>query len=135
MKPVLRVFAAVLPLALAASPALAQRSDQLELGGYASFTLFDRAFLFWNKFRGGTAGLHYFSRRRPQRSGGPATQYQWYWGATGGAFVSKPNKMGYTYGPIVGGHWLITARRTALYVAYAQAIFLGDGQASIAGPG
>jgi len=45
MKPVLRVFAAVLPLALAASPALAQRSDQLELGGYASFTRFDRAFL------------------------------------------------------------------------------------------
>src|SRR5258708_33068619 len=43
--------------------------------------------------------------------------------------------MGYTYAPIVGGHWLITARRTALYVAYEQAIFLGDDQAAIADPG
>jgi hypothetical protein len=251
MKPVLRVFAAVLPLALAASPALAQRSDQLELGGYASFTRFDRAFALGNKFGGGarlgyfltnrvsleiegnyagttnitsaqpatmqvaaaslvlnygsgrnmfyilggysrlvfgkdppyhfidnglhggvgdriflsdklalrlegraiwspktnfptgtwggqvigTAGLSYFLSQPQQRSGRPATQYQWYWGAQGGAFVSKTNKMGYTYDPIVGGHWLITARRTALYVAYEQAIFLGDDQASIADPG
>ena len=250
MKPVLRVFAAVLPLALAASPALAQRSDQLELGGYASFTRFDRAFLLGNQFGGGarlgyfltnrvsleiegnyasttnkisaqpatmqvagaslvlnygsgrnmfyilggfsrlvfgkdppysfidngvhggvgdriflsdklalrlegraiwspktnfpggtwggqvvgTAGLSYFLSQPQQRSGRPATQYQWYWGAQGGAFVSKTNKMGYTYDPIVGGHWLITAKRTALYVAYEQAIFLGDDQAVIQDP-
>src|SRR5216684_6793402 len=251
MKPVLRVFVAVLPLALAASPALAQRSDQLELGGYASFTRFDRAFLLGKQFGGGarlgyfltnrvsleiegnyagttniisaqpatmqvaaaslvlnygsgrnmfyvlggysrlvfgkdppyhfidnglhggvgdriflsdklalrlegraiwspktnfptgtwggqvigTAGLSYFLSQPTQRSGRPATQYQWYWGAQGGAFVSKTNKMGYTYDPIVGGHWLITARRTALYVAYEQAIFLSAAQAVMFDPG
>jgi len=250
MKPVLRVFAAVLPLALAGRPALAQRSDQLELGGYASFTRFDRAFLLGNQFGGGarlgyfltnrvslevegnyasttnintaqpatmqvaaaslvlnygsgrnmfyilggysrlvfgkdppynfidnglhggvgdriflsdkvalrlegraiwspktnyptgtwggqvigTAGLSYFLSQPQQRSGRPATQYQWYWGAQGGAFVSKTNTMGYTYDPIVGGHWLITAKRTALYVAYEQAIFLGNDQAVIQDP-
>ncbi len=63
MKPVLRAFAAVLPLALAASPALAQRSDQLELGGYASFTRFDRAFQLGNQFGGG-ARLGYFLSNR-----------------------------------------------------------------------
>ncbi|HYR31318.1 MAG TPA: hypothetical protein VEO93_05310, partial [Gemmatimonadales bacterium] len=63
MNPVLRVFAAVLPLALAASPALAQRSDQLELGGYASFTRFDRAFLLGKQFGGG-ARLGYFLTNR-----------------------------------------------------------------------
>jgi hypothetical protein len=250
MKPVLRVFAAVLPLALAAGSALAQRSDQLELGGYASFTRFDRAFLLGNQFGGGarlgyflnnrvsleiegnyasttninsaqpatmqvaaaslvlnygsgrnmfyilggfsrlvfgkdppynfmdnglhggvgdriflsdkvalrlegraiwspktnyptgtwggqvvgTAGLSYFLSQPQQRNGRPATQYQWYWGAQGGAFLSKTNVQGYTYDPIVGGHWLITAKRTALYVAYEQAIFLGDDQAVIQDP-
>lgn len=250
MKPVLRVFAAVLPLALAASPALAQRSDQLELGGFASFTRYDRAFLLKNQFGGGarlgyflnnrvslevdagysnpsqlnsgqsvkmqsagfslllnyptgkgefyllggysrqvfgdsgnynfienavqggvgarlllspklalrvegralytpktnyppgtwagqvigSAGISYFLSQPQQRSGRPATQYQWYWGAQGGAFVSKTNLQGYTYDPIIGGHWLITAKRTALYVAYEQAIFLGDDQAVIADP-
>ncbi len=250
MKPVLRVFAAVLPFALAAGPALAQRSDQLELSGYGSFTRYDRAFRLKNQFGGGarlgyflnnrvslevegnyssttnkftaqpvtmqvasaslvlnygsgrnmfyilggysrlvfgkdppynfidnglhggigdrialsdkvalrlegrviwspktnysggtwggqvigTAGLSYFLSQPQQRSGRPATQYQWYWGAQGGAFVSKTNTMGYTYDPIIGGHWLITAKRTALYVAYEQAIFLGDDQAVIEDP-
>src|ERR1041384_8745143 len=63
MKPFLRVLAAVLPLALAASPALAQGADQLELGGYASFTRFDRAFLLGNQFGGG-ARLGYFLTNR-----------------------------------------------------------------------
>ena len=251
MKPVLRVFATVLPLALAASPLLAQRSDQLELGGYASFTRYDRAFGLGNQFGGGarlgyfinnrvslelegnyssttnnitaqlatmqvasaslvlnypagnrnlfyvlggysrlvfgkdppykfiddglhgavgdriflsdklalrlearaiwspktnfptgtwggqiigTAGLSYFLSQPQQRSGRSATQFQWYWGAQGGAFISKTNKMGSTYDPIFGGHWLITAKRTALYVAYEQAVFLGDDQAVIADP-
>ncbi|OLB50943.1 MAG: hypothetical protein AUI08_04140 [Gemmatimonadetes bacterium 13_2_20CM_2_65_7] len=40
----------------------------------------------------------------------------------------------YVYDPIVGGHWLIKSRRTALYVAYEQAIFLTAAQTVIFDP-
>src|SRR6266496_3511890 len=251
MKPVSRFLTSVLLLGLLAGPAVAQRAEQIEIGGFASFTRYDRAFLLSNQIGGGvrigyytsnrvgieleggyqnpinlsktqtatlslasaslvlnfpygnknefyllggytrltfgdaapysftdnglhgafgdrlffnqhwalrlegraiwspktnyptgtwggqvigTAGLSYFLSQPRQRNGRPATQYQWYWGAQGGAFVSKTNTMGYTYDPIVGGHWLITAKRTALYVAYEQAIFLSDAQAVIFDP-
>ncbi len=70
----------------------------------------------------------------PQQGRGWNKNYQWYWGAQGGAFVSKTNTEAYAYDPIVGGHWLITARRTALYVAYEQAMFLADAHAVIFDP-
>jgi len=82
----------------------------------------------------GGAGLSYFFIP-PQQGRGFNRQYQWYWGAQGGAFISKTNTQPYVYDPIVGGHWLITARRTALYVAYEQALFLSDAQAVIFDPG
>ncbi|HEY3220120.1 MAG TPA: outer membrane beta-barrel protein [Gemmatimonadales bacterium] len=82
----------------------------------------------------GAAGLSYFFIP-PQQGRGFGRQYQWYWGAQGGAFVSKTNTQPYVYDPIIGGHWLITARRTALYVAYEQAIFLSDANAVIFDPG
>jgi hypothetical protein len=91
----------------------------------------------------GSAGLSYFFVP-PQQGRGFNKQYQWYWGAQGGAFVYKTNVDPYYYDPVVGGHWLITARRTALYVAYEQAVFLNDANAvmfdpnssaSSAGPG
>lgn len=81
----------------------------------------------------GTAGLSYFFIP-PQQGRGFSKQYQWFWGAQGGAFISKTNTQTYVYDPIVGGHWLITARRTALYVAYEQAIFLSDANAVIFDP-
>ncbi|MEX2155388.1 MAG: outer membrane beta-barrel protein [Gemmatimonadales bacterium] len=81
----------------------------------------------------GAAGASYFFIP-PQQGRGFARQYQWYWGAQGGAFLSKTNTQPLVYDPIVGGHWLITARRTALYVAYEQAIFLTDAQAVIFDP-
>src|SRR6266496_3444778 len=81
----------------------------------------------------GDAGLSYYFIP-PQQGRGFSRQYQWYWGAQGGAFISKTNTQPYVYDPIVGGHWLITARRTALYVAYEQAIFLSDAQAVIFDP-
>jgi opacity protein-like surface antigen len=81
----------------------------------------------------GGAGLSYFFIP-PQQGRGFGRQYQWYWGAQGGAFLSKTNTQPLVYDPIVGGHWLITARRTALYVAYEQAIFLSDAQAVIFDP-
>jgi opacity protein-like surface antigen len=82
----------------------------------------------------GNAGVSYFFIP-PQQGRGWNKDYQWYWGAQGGAFISKTNTQPYVYDPIVGGHWLITARRTALYVSYEQAIFLADAQAVIYDPG
>ena len=71
----------------------------------------------------------------PQQGRGFNTNFQWYWGAQGGFFLSKTNVEPYAYDPIVGGHWLITSRRTALYVAYEQALFLSDAHAVIYDPG
>jgi len=82
----------------------------------------------------GSGGVSYFFVP-PQQGRGFARDYQWYWGAQGGAFVYKTNSQPYYYDPVVGGHWLITARRTALYVAYEQALFLTDAQAVIFDPG
>ncbi len=81
----------------------------------------------------GSAGVSYFFVP-PQQGHGFNKQYQWYWGAQGGAFVYKTNTQPHFYDPLVGGHWLITARRTALYVAYEQALFLTDAQAVIFDP-
>ena len=92
---------------------------------------------FKNAFTGevqGSLGASYFFIP-PQQGRGWNKDYQWYWGAQGGAFVSKTNTQPLVYDPIVGGHWLITARRTALYVAYEQAFFLTDAQAVIFDPG
>ncbi|MFN2570413.1 MAG: outer membrane beta-barrel protein [Gemmatimonadales bacterium] len=91
---------------------------------------------FSNAFVGqvqGSVGASYFFIP-PQQGRGWNTNFQWYWGAQGGAFISKTNTQPLVYDPIVGGHWLITSRRTALYVAYEQAIFLSDAQAVIFDP-
>ena len=92
---------------------------------------------FSNAFTGevqGSLGASYFFIP-PQQGRGFNTNFQWYWGAQGGAFVSKTNTQPLVYDPIVGGHWLITSRRTALYVAYEQAFFLSDANAVIFDPG
>ena len=81
----------------------------------------------------GSLGASYFFVP-PQQGRGWNKNYQWYWGAHGGAFVSKTNTEEYAYDPVVGGHWLITARRTALYVAYEQVMFLADAHAVIFDP-
>jgi hypothetical protein len=87
----------------------------------------------WTGQFNGSAGLSYFWIP-PHQGRGFDKRYQWYWGAQGGAFISKTNLETYVYDPIVGGHWLITAKRTALYVAYEQAIFLSDAHAVIFDP-
>ena len=48
-------------------------------------------------------------------------QKKWYWGAQGGAFLFKAggNQTGYS----AGGHWFITAGRSALYLAFDQLFF------------
>jgi hypothetical protein len=90
-----------------------------------------------NAFTGevqGSLGASYFFIP-PQQGRGFNTQFQWYWGAQGGFLLSKTNTQPYVYDPMVGGHWLITSRRTALYVAYEQAFFLTAAQAVIYDPG
>jgi len=67
-----------------------------------------------------------------ERLGG--RHYKWYWGGQGGVLSFQTNAQGYTFGPVIGGHWLITARRTALYVAYEQAYFFNDANAIITDP-
>jgi len=61
--------------------------------------------------------------------------FQWYWGAQGGGFYYHTNLQPSYVDPILGAHWLITAKRTALYMSYEQAVFLTDASAAVADPG
>jgi len=81
----------------------------------------------------GSVGASYFFIP-PQQGRGFNTNFQWYWGAQGGAFASKTNVQPLVYDPVVGGHWLIKSRRTALYVAYEQSFFLSEATAVIQDP-
>jgi Outer membrane protein beta-barrel domain len=82
----------------------------------------------------GSLGASYFFIP-PQQGRGFNTNFQWYWGAQGGAFASKTNTQPLVYDPIVGGHWLVKSRRTALYVSYEQSFFLSEATAVIRDPG
>ena len=53
MKRLVQLLAGVAAIAIAVSPAAAQRSDNLEFNGFGSFWRFDRAFLLKNTFGGG----------------------------------------------------------------------------------
>jgi hypothetical protein len=46
-------------------------------------------------------------------------QHQWYWGVKGGVTSMSLPSSGTVFDPAFGGEWMITARRTALYVAYS----------------
>ena len=81
----------------------------------------------------GSLGASYFFIP-PRQGQGFNTNFQWFWGAQGGAFVSKTNTEPYVYDPMIGGHWLITSKRTALYVAYEQAFFLSTANTVIFDP-
>ncbi len=48
-------------------------------------------------------------------------QNKWYWGAQGGAYLFSAN--GSQVGFSAGGHWFITAGRSALYLAFDQLFF------------
>ena len=81
--------------------------------------------------------------RRPQGGGQPGPSYEnrasdwahkWYWGAQGGLLVFKTNFNSYSFEPTFGGHWLITGRKTALYVAYEQSFFLSERHATLVEP-
>jgi len=70
---------------------------------------------------------------KPPRVGGPTYEHRagdwahkWYWGGQGGMFVFRTNFDGISFEPTFGGHWLVTGKRTALYVAYEQSFFLSE---------
>ncbi len=51
-------------------------------------------------------------------------QHKWFWGAQGGLMrFETPTAAGWQDAPTVGGHWLITGGRSALYVAFDQVLF------------
>src|SRR6266702_2092067 len=60
--------------------------------------------------------------------------HKWYWGAQGGLFVFRTNFDSYSFEPTFGGHWLITGKKTALYVAFEQSFFLSARHATILEP-
>ena len=46
-------------------------------------------------------------------------QYQWFWGAKAGVTSMELPSSGTVFSPAFGGEWMITARRTALYLSYS----------------
>src|SRR5437867_5483137 len=83
----------------------------------------------------GTAGLSYFTAKgRLAQARAIGWQHQWFWGGQGGVLIYKTNRQPLTYDPIIGGHWLITGKRTALYTAFEQAFFVSPVVADVAIP-
>jgi hypothetical protein len=60
--------------------------------------------------------------------------YRWYWGAQAGGFLYQTNAQGYAFDPMFGAHWLITAKRAAMYIGGEQAFLLTEARASVADP-
>ena len=60
--------------------------------------------------------------------------HRWYWGAQAGGFVYQTNAQGFVVDPMFGAHWLITGKRTALYIGGEEAFFLTDSRATVFDP-
>jgi hypothetical protein len=56
---------------------------------------------------------------------------RWYWGAQAGGFLYQTNAQGYYFDPVIGAHWLITGKRSALYIGAEQVFFLTEGRATV----
>src|SRR3989442_1142425 len=56
---------------------------------------------------------------------------QWFWGGQAGLLVFHTDYDGFSAEPTFGGHWLITAKKTALYVGYEQSFFLTNRHATV----
>jgi len=66
--------------------------------------------------------------------GGTNWGRQWFWGGQAGVLIFNNAYDGLSAEPTFGGHWLITAKKTALYVAYEQSFFITDRHATIIEP-
>jgi hypothetical protein len=62
-------------------------------------------------------------------------QHKWYWGAEAGIFIFKTNYDNYAFEPTFGGHWLITGKKTALYVGYEESFFITPRHVTMVEPG
>jgi hypothetical protein len=60
--------------------------------------------------------------------------HRWYWGAQAGGFLYQTNVQGYVFDPVFGANWLITGKRSALYLGAEQAFFLADSRATVVDP-
>jgi hypothetical protein len=60
--------------------------------------------------------------------------HMWYVGAQAGGFMYKTNAQKYYMDPMIGGNFLITAKRTALYIGGEEAFFLTDAHATVTDP-
>ena len=72
--------------------------------------------------------------RRTFVRGGTDWSRQWFWGGQAGVIVFNTAYDGLSAEPTFGGHWLITAKKTAMYVAYEQSFFITDRHATIIEP-
>jgi len=62
-----------------------------------------------------------------------AWQRKWYWGGQGGAMFYTTNLMSGTQTAILGGgHWLITGKRSALYIGVEQVKYADSSSTAIA---
>ena len=61
-----------------------------------------------------------------------AWQHKWFWGAEGGIYgYETPLVAGRKWAPTVGGHWLITGKRSALFIGLDQVIFPDSSQSAV----
>src|SRR5712672_2174390 len=61
-----------------------------------------------------------------------AWQRKWYWGAETGVFTyQSPLSTGRKFAITAGGHWMITGKRSALYVAFDQIIFPDSSRSAV----
>jgi hypothetical protein len=65
----------------------------------------------------------------PARAQNPDWQYQWFWGVKGGVLTYSLPTPGQVVSPQVGAEWLITARRTALYLGLSQTVGVAESDA------
>lgn len=62
-------------------------------------------------------------------------QRRWFWGGEGGVFSFRSAITGdREYAITAGGHWLITGKRSALYVSFDHVIFRDSAQSAITDP-
>jgi hypothetical protein len=79
--------------------------------------------------------LALFAAAPPLFGQADAWQRKWYWGAQGGVFsYSDPILGGRKAAYSVGGHWLITGKRSALYFAFDEIIFPDSSRSAVVDP-
>jgi len=78
------------------------------------------------------AGLAALCLATPAFGQGDTWQRKWYWGAEGGIFSYKDAlTLKRKFVPTVGGHWMITGKRSALMIAFDQVLFKDSTQTAV----